>query len=131
MMCLWGAPVGIEERMLRMSPPLQSAGLRQHTSFGSLSLNMAAVLDTQGNPLEDRTIEPSEPATPLLATTAITNTAQLFPISKWAPRQGRNRAYVVWESSVRQLLAAFGLTWEQLGQHELRGLLLLYTHPCG
>ena len=66
MMCLWGAPVGIdsvdflEERMLRMSPPLQSAGLRQHTSFGSLSLNMAAVLETQGNPLEDCTVEPSE-----------------------------------------------------------------------
>ena len=54
---------------------------------------MAAVL-TNSNPSESL----SKDATPLLANTAITNTAQLFPMPKWAPRQGRNQAFVVWES---------------------------------
>ena len=75
---------------------------------------MAAVLTTNSNPLDDRTDSLQDATTPLLATTAITKDAQLFPMPKWAPRQGRNRAHLLWESSLRQLLAAFGLTMDQL-----------------
>ena len=51
--------------------------------------------------------------TPLLSTMAI-QPQYRFPIPSWAPRSGRTEAYELWLVSIHQLLAAFGLTMEQL-----------------
>ena len=76
---------------------------------------MLAAQNDAANPL-DSASRSALSTTPLLATCAIAGDSQRFPIPKWAPRQGRNRAYTVWISAVRQLFAAYGLTLDQLSE---------------
>ena len=84
-----------------------------------MSSNMVAE-QTSANPL-DGAARYTLSTTPLLATCAIAGDAHRFPIPKWAPRQGRNKAFTVWHSAIRQLFAAFGLTLDQLENVLLRG----------
>ena len=79
-----------------------------------MSSNMVAE-QTSANPL-DGAARYTLSTTPLLATCAIAGDAHRFPIPKWAPRQGRNKAFTVWHSAIRQLFAAFGLTLDQLDE---------------
>ena len=53
------------------------------------------------------------PHLPLLAISSIRK-EQRFDIPTWAPREGRNEAYVQWKRQIGRLLQAFGLRWENI-----------------